>query len=120
MTRKRTGSRKEDLLVQPGHVILCCAAFLSILGIIILFSASAHSETDPYYYLKRQAIWGGIALLAGIAVALAPIEKSKPFAWILLGFLIVGLILVLIPGIGILVNGSRRWLPLGLMRLQIS
>lgn len=120
MPKKRTGSRTEDLLVQPAHVILFCALVLTFLGIIILFSASAHSGPDPYFYLKRQVIWGGIATLAGIVVSVAPLEKSKPLAWIGLALLVVGLILVLIPGIGILVNGSRRWLSLGPMRLQVS
>src|SRR5690625_7393630 len=82
MPKKRTGSRTEDLLIQPAHVILFCAVVLTLLGIITLFSASAHSGPDPYFYLKRQVIWGGIAVLAGIVVSVAPLEKSKPLAWI--------------------------------------
>ncbi len=49
-----------------------------------------------------------------------PIERSRKLVWIGAGVLLVGLVLVLIPGIGVWVNGSRRWLPLGPMRLQVS
>lgn len=120
MARQRSGARKQDLLVHPAFVVLFCVAVLTLLGISILFSASAHSGPDPYFFLKRQVIWVGIALMAGLMVSLVPLEKSRSLAWMILGLMLVGLILVLIPGIGIWVNGSRRWLPLGPMRLQVS
>lgn len=120
MAKKRKGSRKHDLLVHPAFVILFCVAVLTLLGISILFSASAHSAPDPYFFLKRQVLWVGVALLAGLVVSLVPLEKSRVLAWVIFGVLVVGLLLVLIPGIGVWVNGSRRWLPLGFMRLQVS
>lgn len=120
MGRKRANTRKQDLLVHPAFVVLFCVTVLTLLGISILFSASAHSGPDPYFFLKRQVIWVGIALLAGLTVSLVPLEKSRPLAWVIYGILVVALILVLIPGIGVWVNGSRRWLPLGPMRLQVS
>jgi cell division protein FtsW len=41
-------------------------------------------------------------------------------SWWIAGLLLVGLVVVLIPGIGVHVNGSRRWLDFGLMRFQVS
>jgi cell division protein FtsW len=120
MEKKRSTSPKKDLWVHPAFVVLFCVAILTLLGLSILFSATAHSGSDPYFFIKRQVVWVGIALLAGLTVSLVPLEKSRPLAWVILGILLVGLILVLIPGIGIWVNGSRRWLPLGPMRLQVS
>lgn len=120
MGKKRPTSPKKELWVHPAFVVLFCVAILTLLGVSILFSATAHSGSDPYFFIKRQVIWVGIALLAGLTVSLVPLEKSRPLAWVILGILLVGLVLVLIPGIGIWVNGSRRWLPLGPMRLQVS
>jgi cell division protein FtsW len=40
--------------------------------------------------------------------------------WVLAGALLVSLAIVLVPGIGVSVNGARRWLDLGLMNLQVS
>ncbi len=120
MGKKRTDARKNDLGVHPAYVILFCAAALTLLGMSILFSASAQSGPDPYHYLQRQAVWLGVAILAGFTISLVPLERSRPLAWVLLALLVVGLIAVLIPGIGVWVNGSRRWLPLGPMRLQVS
>lgn len=120
MPKKRSGSLRQNLLVHPAFVVLFCAAGLTFLGISVLFSASAHSGADPYFFLKRQVVWLGVAVMAGLMVSLVPLEKSRALGWIVCGLLLVGLVLVLVPGIGIWVNGSRRWLPLGPMRLQIS
>lgn len=120
MPRKKRGARKSEALVNPAFVVLFCVAALTLLGISILFSATAHSSADPYFFLKRQVIWLGIAVVAGFTVSIVPLEKSQKLAWVVYGVLLVGLVLVLIPGIGVWVNGSRRWLPLGPMRLQVS
>lgn len=120
MPRKHPGSRKTEFLIQPAYVVLFCVAALTVLGLSILFSATSHTGSDPYFFLKRQAMWLGIAVVAGFFVSVVPLEKSEKFAWVISAMLLVGLVLVLIPGIGVWVNGSRRWLPLGPMRLQVS
>jgi cell division protein FtsW len=101
-------------------VVLFCVAVLTLLGLSILFSATAHSGSDPYFFLKRQVMWLGIAVVAGFVVSIVPLERSQKLAWVIGAVLLVGLVLVLIPSIGVWVNGSRRWLPLGPMRLQVS
>ncbi len=108
------------MLVNPGFIIILCVSVLTLLGISILFSATAHFGSDPYYFLKRQLIWLVIAMAGCAMVCLVNLENSKRYVWIASFILLVGLVLVLIPSVGIYVNGSRRWLPLGPMRLQIS
>lgn len=101
--------------------MLFCVAVLTLLGLSVLFSATAgQSSDDPYHYLVRQVIWLGVALAAGVTVSLLPLERSQKLVWLGAAVLLIGLVLVLIPGIGVWVNGSRRWLPLGPMRLQVS
>src|SRR5690606_20721607 len=48
------------------------------------------------------------------------IDFLRRFVWVLAAITIVALIAVLIPGIGVEVKGSRRWLGLGSLRLQVS
>lgn len=107
-------------LLSPATVIVVAALGLAILGLTILFSASAWFRQGPYFYLNKQ-IAGVIA--AGVVcfvVSRVNLDYARRYAWWIAGILIVLLILVLIPHIGISVKGSRRWLGYGPVRLQIS
>lgn len=102
-------------------MILSCAVALTALGVSTLFSASAHYHPDnPQFFLNRQLAWLLVALVAGVFVSLINLEKVRVFAWPVLAGCAFLLVLTLIPGIGIEVNGSRRWLPAGIGRLQAS
>ena len=48
------------------------------------------------------------------------LEDARRHVWILAAVCLAGLVLVLVPGIGLAVKGSRRWLGFGPARLQIS
>ncbi len=107
-------------IFQPGVIILVCAVSLTVFGVSVLFSASAHSGSDPYFFIRRQFMWLGIALLVGFFLSLVNLDGLKRFAWPALAVSLAGLVLVLIPGIGVEVNGARRWIDLGFMRVQVS
>lgn len=120
MTRSPDNNPARRQLFGPASVILVCAVGLALLGLTVLFSASASFRTDPYFFIKRQVIWVVIAVCAGWVVSRVDLEHARRYAWIIWGAAIVLLILVLIPGIGVKVNGARRWIDFGLMRLQVS
>ena len=100
---------------------------LLALGWVMIYSASiAIAEAAKYtgnngeYYLIRQ----GMFILAGVGVGVTAFQipmriwqQIAPYIF-LLGLLL--LIVVLIPGIGHEVKGSRRWIPLGFANLQPS
>ena len=100
---------------------------LLALGLIMVYSASlAIAEAARYtghngeYYLIRQAIFIGMGVVAGLAAFQVPMrvwQQAAPYLF-LAGLLL--LVVVLIPGIGREVNGSRRWIPLGFANLQPS
>jgi cell division protein FtsW len=76
-----------------------------------------HNST---YFLMRQALYIVVGLVAAVIVFQVPMawwQKMSPYLFIM-G--IVLLIMVLIPGIGKVVNGSRRWISLLIMNLQPS
>lgn len=94
------------------------------IGLAMVFSASyavADAEQgDGLYYFKLQIVWVLIGLVGFNLLVHTPVRFIIGVAdWVLL--LVLGLILVtLIPGVGILVNGSSRWLFIGPFPLQPS
>ena len=106
--------------INPAVVILVCVLSLSILGFTVLFSASVSLKADPYFYLSKQLLWFVLAAAACLAVSRMDLEHARRYVWIFAAVCLLGLLLVLVPGIGIAVKGSRRWLGFGPVRLQIS
>jgi cell division protein FtsW len=126
MTSPRAAQRTPARsYVNPASITAVCALGLSFLGLAILFSASAWFKNKqgvavPYLYLSKQAI--GI-LLAGVVcfvVSRVDLDYLRRYAWWIAGGFLVLLGLVLIPGIGVWRGGSRRWLGVGPMVIQIS
>jgi cell division protein FtsW len=120
MTRETKERSAWSALLSPTSLIVICAAGLTVLGVIILFSASASFRSDPYFFVKRQLVWMVVAVVAGCFASAINLERMRPVGWYAAGALLIALVLVLIPSIGVSVNGSRRWLELGPMRLQPS
>jgi cell division protein FtsW len=75
---------------------------------------------DPTVLLRKQLIWLALATVAGGIAMMVNLEVLRHYAYILAGVSLVLLALVLIPGIGVEVNGARRWMDFGFMRLQVS
>ena len=104
-------------------LLLAVLALLSV-GLLMVASASfsyaAHNFSDEFYFVKRHALYLVIALGAMMVTFFTPPKLWSDYSrlWMLLA--IVLLVIVLIPGIGREVNGSRRWLSLGVMTLQVS
>ncbi|MBT9541362.1 putative lipid II flippase FtsW [Thiobacillus sp.] len=100
---------------------------LLALGWVMIYSASiAIAEAARYtghngeYYLMRQGIFIAAGVAVGISAFQIPMriwQQIAPYLF-LLGLLL--LVVVLIPGIGHEVKGSRRWIPLGFANLQPS
>mgnify|MGYP000854688222 CR=1 FL=1 len=105
-------------LVNPASLIIVCALGLCLLGLTILFSASAWFKQGPYHYLNKQLI--GVVVAGGVCwvVSRINLDYLRRYAWWIAGACLVALALVLV--VGISVNGSRRWLGYGSLRLQVS
>lgn len=104
--------------------LLSVTLALLVLGLIMVSSASItiadRQLSDPFYYSSRQLSYIGLALVAVIFVLQVPLARLERFSLWLLGLGIALLVVVLLPGIGREVNGSVRWLPMGLFNLQVS
>lgn len=108
------------------QVLIWSALLLLSLGLVMVYSASiAIAEAQfgadrSYYYLVRQVAYLTLGGMMGWLVFQVPlyIWQKSAFYLFLLG--IIMLLLVLIPGIGSEINGSRRWIPLYIANLQPS
>ena len=74
----------------------------------------------PFYYAIRQAIYIGGGVFAGSVLFRLPLAILAKMAQVLLLLSFVLLLLVLVPGVGVEVNGAVRWINVGLFRLQVS
>lgn len=102
---------------------------LLLVGISALFSGSAvtaHKLTeDPYYFLKKQAIWMGLSFTFFIVFAIIPYRLFQHYAVYLIVLSIVLLVLVFIPGLSKTVKTQagrnfHRWIGFGQFQLQPS
>lgn len=96
---------------------------LLLLGLVMSFSASfvpAAEAGDPFAVFRRQAAWACIGLLAFVLAARLDHRIWRGLAWPLLVLAVVGLVLVLVPGVGETRYGSTRWLGIGPLSLQPS
>ncbi|HVY05156.1 MAG TPA: putative lipid II flippase FtsW [Burkholderiales bacterium] len=107
--------------------VVTIAGLLLALGLIMVYSSSIaiaeggrFTGYQPAYYLVRHGIFLFLGLMAGFICFQFPMrfwEQAAPYLFCL-GVLL--LVVVLIPHIGREVNGSKRWLSLGLFNLQPS
>ena len=108
--------------LTPDYWLFGIALMLVSIGVVMVYSASAIVAADrfrdPYFFLKRQVFWAALscgALWLALRTDYRRIEKFVLPLLLLAGVLLV---LVLIPGLGVSINGSRRWLRLGPLSFQ--
>ena len=119
---KAPRTRSGGFHIDP--VLLSVSLSLLLIGYVMVASASLHlgikMAGDGLHYPLRQLMHIVLGLVLGAGVASVPMrfwEQNGPLLF-LAGLLL--LIIVLIPGLGVKVNGSVRWLSLGGMRIQVS
>ncbi len=97
---------------------------LTALGLVMVASASitfADRELgQPFYYAFRQTVYIGIGLLVGVLLFNIRMVDLERMGMLLMLSAIALLLLVLVPGVGVEVNGAARWINAGLFRLQVS
>ncbi len=111
---------RARFVVNPVAIIVVCAIALTILGLTILFSASASYKQGPYFYLSKQLIGVAAAAVLCFVTSRLNLDYLRTHVWWIAGGTLLLLVLVLVPHVGIAVKGSQRWLGFGGARLQIS
>jgi len=103
-------------------LLFATVAVLNIIGVVMVLSASAVASLTNYgsawYFFQRQVLWTVLGVLAFMVTARIDYHVWRRWVLPLLVLSLALLVLVLIPGIGIYVAGSRRWLGGGFLRFQ--
>lgn len=109
---------------EMDYTLLFLVILVVVIGLIMLLSASAPSGKriydDSYYYFKRQLLFIVFGFVGMIIVSRINLKELIPYVPKAFFVCTILLVLVLIPGIGVEVNGSRRWLNIPFIQLQPS
>jgi cell division protein FtsW len=109
---------------RPANYVLLAATVgvLNVVGAVMVLSASSVASLTDYgsawYFFQRQAAWTAVGVAAFIITARIDYHGWRRWVRPLLVISGVLLVAVLIPGIGVEVAGSRRWLGTRLLRVQ--
>ena len=113
---------KTSLQFDP--VLLTIVLTLLFGGFVILASASIsvsdNAAGNPFFYLERQLLAALIGAVAGGICLFIPMQVWRTLGPLMLLAGLALLFLVLVPAVGHEVNGSRRWIRLGAINLQVS
>ena len=106
------------------YVLFIGTVLLSIFGLIMIFSASyiwaEYKFNDPYKFIKNQGLFFIIGVILMLIISKVDYRIYKKKANVILLSCLFLLILVLIPGIGTVRNGSRSWFGIGSFGIQPS
>lgn len=109
--------RVDALFLGSVLCIIC-------IGIVMVSSASISISDGmyghPFFFMGRQILYLVLGTTMGCILLSLPTSQLQKWGILMMGLSLILLILVLVPGIGKSVNGSRRWINLVVFNLQAS
>ena len=109
---------------RPDLPLLFIIVILLVVGIVMVYSSSYvwsdYKFNDSFYYLKRQLLFAGAGVVAMFFFMVIPYYTWKKYANLILLFCFILLLLVLIPGVGLVRGGSQSWIGVGAFSIQPS
>ena len=122
MSYARSTGQPRRFMFDPW--VVGTVAALLLVGLVMVASASIgvsdHESGNPFFYFQRQLVYVAMGLVAALVAMTVPTSVWEKHSMVLLVGAFALLVLVLVPGIGHEVNGSRRWARLGFMNFQVS
>jgi cell division protein FtsW len=115
--------RRTQVPGQPNTLLVVMFLLMTI-GLLMMTSASVEiangQYNDPFFYFKRQLFFSVLTAVIVVITLTIPVRAwySISLPLLLLSFALLALVLV--PGVGRVVNGSARWIDLGFYNLQPS
>ena len=104
------------------HLLVLVTLGLVAFGLVMVYSASSArgliASDDPAYYLKRQALYALVGLVALVLLSRTDFRKLRHVGGPMLAVAFFLLVAVLV--VGTSVNGAKRWIPLGAFSFQPS
>lgn len=98
---------------RSAFTFMACVVLLIALGFIMLMSTGGYSKesaNDEWAGMRKQAMWLGIGLASCWFMASFDYRRLQRWAWPVFWLAVVLLALCYVPGIGVEVNGAKRWI----------
>jgi len=117
------GDISKLMAVEMNALVWSWLGLMALGWVMVMSASTSIAETytgNAAYFSTRHGVYIVLAIIAAFLISRIPLSwwQKTDWLWLLLGGL--GLVAVLVPGIGHEVNGSARWLNLGLMKIQPS
>ncbi|MFC4617257.1 stage V sporulation protein E [Camelliibacillus cellulosilyticus] len=108
----------------PDFLLIAATLSLLTLGLIMVYSASAvwasYKYDDAFFFAKRQLMFAGVGIVLMFVMMNIHYWTWRSWAKIALGLCFLLLIIVLIPGVGLVRGGASSWLGVGAFSIQPS
>ncbi|MFI5709067.1 rod shape-determining protein RodA [Kribbella sp. NPDC051620] len=122
--QSRPRADRRSTLWQVDWVLVIGVLALSAIGSLLIWSATynrtALTDGNQHAFLLRHALNFAIGLVLAVLAAVSDHRRLRILAPVLYAASVVGLILVLVPGVGAVINGSRSWIQVPGMSIQPS
>jgi cell division protein FtsW len=118
-------SKKKGSPPVEYSLLLTATMCLLAFGVVMVFSASSTTSLlgdsgDPYYYLKRTALFGAVGLVLLKLLSANGVKLVRGLTPLILAGSLALCVAVLVPGVGMEVNGAKRWIGTGMFQIQPS
>jgi len=121
------GRARHSKMMDYDQPLVWSVLLLMLFGMVMVYSASIALPDSPkfaayknHYFVQRQAIFIAIAIVAAAVAFRVRVEDWQRAAPYLFIATLVALALLFVPGLGVNVNGGRRWLTLKVFQFQPS
>lgn len=108
----------------PDYVLMFATLTLLVVGLIMVYSASAawasYRFDDSFFFAKRQLFFAGVGVVAMLFIMRVDYWTWRTWAKLILIICFLLLVIVLIPGVGLVRGGARSWLGIGAFSIQPS
>ncbi|GAF15148.1 cell division protein FtsW [Bacillus sp. JCM 19046] len=108
----------------PDYILLLATLGLLTIGLIMVYSASeawaAYRFDDAWFFAKRQLFFGSIGVLLMLFITRIDYWTWRTYSKVILIICFILLVLVLIPGVGLVRGGARSWIGVGAFSIQPS
>jgi cell division protein FtsW len=111
MSATASARPQPDRLLLFTTVLLCCAGLVMVTSASVAFAYTQHQSA--FYYAERQAAWMLIGFFALFVLGRLDYRKLRPLAPAGAVAAALLMLLVLVPHLGVTVNGARRWFDAG-------
>lgn len=115
----RQATRLDAIEGRYDAWLLGATLALAALGVVMVASSSVALSSNPFYYLERHVVFLGMGVALAVWAMRAELKWVEKHNQLLLLACFGLLLLPWLPGLGVSVNGARRWINVGISRFQV-